>query len=292
MAERDASNRGERWIARGLFACAALSTAVTAGIVLVLAGGAVAFFDTVTLAEFATGTVWAPELDPPRYGVLPLLSGTLLVALSASLIALPGGIATGIFLSELADRRVYALLAPTLRVLAGVPTVVYGWFALSFVNPLLRSVVPGARVFNAAAAALVVAIMILPLVASMSAAALRRVPGDLRRAALAIGATRMEVVLRVLLPAARGGILAACGRGLSRAIGETMIVTLVAGALANLTANPLEPVLTMTAFLVQIGLGDAAGTLAYPSLFAVGGTLFLLTFGLNLASRRARETQA
>jgi phosphate transport system permease protein len=282
----------ERWIERALFASAALSTAVTIGIVLVLAGGALSFFDVVTLGEFATGTVWAPELDPPRYGVLPLLSGTLLVAGVASIIALPSGIAAGIFLGELATRRVRTLLAPTLRVLAGVPTVVYGWFALSFVNPLLRSVVEGAQVFNAAAASLVVAIMILPLVASMTAAALRGVPDDLREAAASVGATRMETVLRVLVPAARGGILAACGLALSRAIGETMIVALVAGALANLTADPLEPVLTMTAFLVQIGLGDAAGTLAYPSLFAVGSTLFLLTLALNLASRRARGARA
>jgi len=278
----------ERVIGWLLFLCAALSTMVTVGIVLVLLRETVAFFGEVSLAEFLTDPRWTPNFaaDQQHFGISPLLAGSLLVALGAAAIALPVGLLTAIFLSEYAADRLRQVLKPILEILAGIPTVVYGYFALTFVTPFLRSVIPITQVYNAASAAIVVGVMIIPTVASLSEDALSAVPQMLREGAYGLGATRFEVSTRVVVPAALSGILASFILAISRAIGETMAVTIAAGGLANLTANPFEPVLTMTAFIVQVSLGDTPpGTMVYRSLFAVGMSLFLITLVMNVVSQ-------
>lgn len=282
---RDLRERLIRWV---LFACAGLSTLVTVGIVLVLAGETLDFFGQVSLAEFLTGTRWTPNFSEAQqhFGIAPLLAGSVMVAAGAGAVALPAGLLTAIFLSEYAVEELRKVLKPLLEILAGIPTVVYGYFALTFVTPLLRSVIPGVQVFNAASAALVVGIMIIPTVASLSEDALGAVPGALREGAYALGATKFEVSTRVVVPAALSGIVASFILALSRTIGETMAVTIAAGGLANLTANPFEPVLTMTAYIVQVSKGDTpTGTVVYQSLFAVGMTLFLITLAMNVVSQ-------
>jgi len=277
----------ERLISRVLFVSAAGGAVVTLGLVLVLAGGAFAFFDDVPLRAFFTDTVWSPSFDAPRFGILPLLSGTLLVTGVAATIALPPGLAAALFLHRVARPRLRRTLRSTLVTLSGVPTVAYGYFALTFVSPRLAELFPGTPAFNAGSAAIVVAIMILPLFITLAYEALEAVPERLVDGAISLGATRAEVTLRMALPSAAPRVLAACGLALSRALGETMIVTLAAGALSNFALNPLEPVLTMTAFVVQVNLGDVPqGTVAYHSLYAVASTLFVMTVTLNVVSQR------
>jgi phosphate transport system permease protein len=226
--------------------------------------------------------------------VLPLLTGSLLVALGAAVVALPIGLASAIYLSEYAPRRVRGFLKPILEVLAGVPTVVYGFFALTFVTPIIQGIWPDTQVFNALSASLVVGIMIIPLVASLSEDSMAAVPNSLREAAYALGATKLEVSLRTVLPAALSGVVASFILAVSRAIGETMIVAIAAGATPNLTLNPLESVQTMTAYIVQVSMGELSfGTVEYQTIFAVGLTLFAITLLMNIASifilRRFRE---
>jgi phosphate transport system permease protein len=288
---RDLTERLVGWV---LFACAAASTLVTVGIVVVLASETVAFFSEVSLLEFVTETRWTPNFQEQHFGIAPLLAGSLLVAGGAAVIALPVGLLTAIFLSEYAPRRLRAVLKPVLEILAGIPTVVYGYFALTFITPLLRTFLPGTDVYNAASASIVVGIMVIPMVSSLSEDALRAVPAALREGAYALGATKLEVSTRVVVPGALSGILASFILALSRAIGETMAVTIAAGNLANLTLNPLESIQTMTAFIVQVSLGDTPqGSVVYRSLFAVGMTLFLITLVMNVVSqkilRRFRE---
>jgi phosphate transport system permease protein len=288
---RDLTERIVGWV---LFACAAASTLVTVGIVVVLASETVAFFSEVSLLEFVTETRWTPNFQEQHFGIAPLLAGSLLVAGGAAVIALPVGLLTAIFLSEYAPRRLRAVLKPVLEILAGIPTVVYGYFALTFITPLLRTFLPGTDVYNAASASIVVGIMVIPMVSSLSEDALRAVPAALREGAYALGATKLEVSTRVVVPGALSGILASFILALSRAIGETMAVTIAAGNLANLTLNPLESIQTMTAFIVQVSLGDTPqGSVVYRSLFAVGMTLFLITLVMNVVSqkilRRFRE---
>lgn len=276
----------ERTVGGVLFACAALSTLVTVGIVAVLLGETIAFFGEVSFREFVTETRWTPNFLEQHFGIAPLLAGSLLVAGGAAVIAIPVGLLTAIFLSEYAPRGLRAILKPVLEILAGIPTVVYGYFALTFITPVLRGVVPQTDVYNAASAAIVVGIMVIPMVSSLSEDALRAVPAALREGAYALGATKLEVTTRVVVPGALSGILASFILALSRAIGETMAVTIAAGNLANLTLNPLESIQTMTAFIVQVSLGDTPqGSVVYRSLFAVGMTLFLITLAMNVASQ-------
>ena len=283
---RKARGVGEAAIGLALFLCALLSTLVTVGIVVVLVGETIAFFRDVSPVEFLTGTEWSPLFADPGYGVLPLVSGSLLVAFGAALVALPVGLLTAIYLSEFASERLRAVLKPSLEILAGIPTVVYGYFALTFVTPLLQWLVPSTGTFNALSASIVVGIMIIPTVASLSEDALRAVPLSLRAGAHSLGATKMEVSTRVVVPAALSGIVASFILGISRAIGETMVVTIAAGALPQITANPFEAVQTMTAYIVQVSLGDVpVGTVEYRTLFAVGFALFVLTLLMNLASQ-------
>lgn len=281
---RDLQERIVGWV---LFACAGVSTLVTLGIVAVLLGETALFFKDVSVVEFFTETRWTPNFQDQHFGIAPLLAGSLLVAGGAALIAIPVGLLTAIFLSEYAPRRLRAVLKPMLEILAGIPTVVYGYFALTFITPLLRVVLPQTDVYNAASAALVVGIMVIPMVSSLSEDALRAVPSALREGAYALGATKLEVSTRVVVPGALSGILASFILALSRAIGETMAVTIAAGNLANLTLNPLESIQTMTAFIVQVSLGDTPqGSVVYRSLFAVGMTLFVITLAMNVVSQR------
>ena len=282
--------RLETVIEWGLFACAAVSTLTTAGIVLVLLGETLAFLREVPILEFLTGTEWTPLFATKRFGVLPLVGGTLLVSGIAMAVSLPAGLLSAIYLSEYANPRVRRIVKPLLEVLAGVPTVVYGYFALMFVTPALQQVIPGLAGFNALSPGIVMGVMILPLVSSLSEDALHGVPTGLREGAYALGATRLQTTLRVVVPAALSGITAAFILAVSRAVGETMVVAIAAGQQPRLTANPLVPVETMTAYIVQVSLGDTpAGTLEYRTIFAVGMLLFLGTFLLNLASAWLRE---
>jgi phosphate transport system permease protein len=277
-------------IERALFLCAAGSIVITAGIILVLLWETLAFLREVSITDFLFGTVWTPLFYDKQFGVLPLVTGTLLASAIAMLVALPAGLMIAIYLSEYAPAAVRRVVRPILEILAGVPTVVYGYFALLFVTPLLQSVVPGLAGFNALSPGIVMGIMILPLVSSLSEDALRSVPVGLREGAYALGATRMETSLRVVVPAAFSGISAATVLAMSRAIGETMIVAIAAGQQPRLTLDPRVPVETMTAYIVQVSLGDTpAGTLEYRTIFAVGMLLFASTFVLNLMANWLRE---
>lgn len=306
----------ERGIRLFLFACALLSVITTAAIIIILAKETWVFFTLpmesangditrVSVGEFLTGTRWAPILKPQSFGVLPLVCGTLLVTFGAALISVPLGLLSAIFLSEYAGPRLRSIIKPVLEVLAGIPTVVYGYFALTFITPQLQLVLDpvlvrlfgpnsGVMVFNAASAAIVIGVMILPMVTSLCDDALRAVPNALRRGGFAMGATRAEVATQILVPAALSGILAAFILALSRAIGETMAVTLAAGGSPRLTLNPFTSVQAMTAYIVQVSLGDTpAGTVEYQTIFAVGALLFVITLGLNVVAhkivRRFRE---
>jgi phosphate transport system permease protein len=276
----------ERAVGTVLFACAAISALVTAGIILVLLGETMSFFAEVSPLEFFTGTRWTPTFSDQNFGILPLLAGSLQVAAGSAMIALPVGLLTAVFLSEYAADRFRRVLKPLLEVLAGIPTVVYGYFALTWVTPRLRLIFPGTDVFNAASASIVMGIMIIPTVASLSEDALRAVPRTLREGAYGLGATKLEVATRVVIPAALSGILASFILAISRAIGETMVVAIAAGNLPNLTLNPLESIQTMTAYIVQVSMGDTPqGTIVYKSLFAVAMTLFLITLAMNVLSQ-------
>lgn len=267
------------------FLCAAISTVTTVAVIAVLAVETWGFLQQVPVTEFLFGTKWTPLLEPKSYGLLPLLAGTMMIVVGASLVAIPIGVASAVYLSEYASDRARSILKPILEVLAGIPTVVYGFFALTFVTPMIKLVLPETQVFNAMSAAIVVGIMVLPMVASLCDDALRAVPASLREGAYSLGATSFEVSARVVIPAALSGIFAAFVLAVSRAIGETMAVTLAAGATPNLTLNPLESIQTMTAYIVQVSLGDTpAGTLTYQTLFAVASVLFLITLFLNVVA--------
>ena len=280
-----------KWI---FFGCATLSILTTVAILVTLIYQASSFFFEVSLWEFLTGTRWTPILKPRAYGVLPLVSGTLLITLIAAAVALPIGLMTAIFLSEYAPDKIRRIIKPILEILAGIPTVVYGYFALTFVTPLLQGIFDNLIIFNALSAGLVMGVMIIPMVSSLSEDAMMSVPRSLREAAYALGATRYEVSLRVIVPAALSGIIAAFILALSRAIGETMLVTIAAGATPRMSFDPMESIQTMTAYIVQLSLGEApVGSLEYNTIFAVGLLLFFITFVMNLLGfwvvRRFRE---
>jgi phosphate transport system permease protein len=290
---RRKARTGERLIINALFACAVLSIAVTVGIIAVLLVDTVEFFRESSLVDFLTGTVWAPGQgagEGGRYGFLPLLNGTLMIGVGSLVVGLPLGVLTAIYLSEYASNRVRGVLKPTLEILAGIPTVVVGFFALQFITPnLLRPIFGDERVFifNAASGSIAVGLMILPIIASISEDAMRAVPSSLREAAFGLGSTRRQVSLRVVVPAALSGIAASVILGLSRAVGETMAVTIAAGNSPKMTLNFFESIQTLTASIAQTVRGEAAaGTVRYNSLFALGMALFLMTLGMNLLSAR------
>lgn len=275
----------ERAVRAALLFFALVSVLTTLGIIYVLFQETFLFFQKVSFAQFFLDTRWTPLFLSKRFGIWPLVNGTVLVAAGAMVVALPLGLLAAIFMSEVASERIRRVLKPFLEILAGIPTVVYGYFALTFITPILRSLFPQTQVFNAASAAIAMGFMILPTVASISEDALYAVPRSLREAAYALGATRREVATQVVVPAAFSGIAAAFILAVSRAIGETMIVAIAAGQQPKLTLNPLESIETMTAYIVQVSLGDTPhGTLEYQTIFAVGMMLFLMTLGMNVAS--------
>ncbi|AEB11344.1 phosphate ABC transporter permease subunit PstC [Marinithermus hydrothermalis] len=295
-ANLDALRRkaGRRWqeqlIGGVLFAFAAVSILTTLAVIVLLANETAGFFREVSLVEFFTAREWTPLFANPSYGILPLVTGTLLVTGIGLVVALPLGLAAAIYLSEYATDETRLRVMPILEVLAGIPTVVFGYFALLFVTPLLQEFIPGLKLFNALSAGLVMGFMLLPIVSSVSADAMQAVPRALREAAYGLGATKHEVVLRVVVPAALSGIVASFILAASRAIGETMIVTLAAGQRPLFTLDPRETIATMTSFIVQAGTGDQpAGSLASRALYAVAATLFLMTLGLNILSQKVVE---
>ncbi len=283
-----------------LFGCAAITVLTTVGIVVVLGVETAAFFGKpgVSIADFLFGTILDPEAEPPRFGILPLAWGTLVIALGSSAIALPIGLLSAIYLSEYAPRAVRAVLKPTLELLAGIPTIVYGYLAFLLITPTLKAVLAQAglkvETYNALSACIVVGIMIIPMVSSLSEDVLSAVPRGLREAGYGLGATKFEVSTRIVLPAGLSGVVASFILAISRAIGETMAVVLAAGLKPQITLNPLKSIETMTAYIVAVSGGDAvADSPKGLSLFAVGMALFLITLALNVASgfvlRRYRE---
>jgi phosphate transport system permease protein len=287
-----------RWgedVIKGVLAlCALVSVATTVGIVAALTEPAIEFFREINFIDFVTGTRWAPLFAQPDFGVLPLVAGTVTVVACACIVCMPFGLGAAIYLSEYARPRVRAALKPILEVLAGIPTVVYGYFALTFVTPLLGAIGLPVGVFNALSAGLVMGVMLIPTVASLSEDAMAAVPRDLRDGAYALGSTKLQVSTRIVVPAAISGIVASYVLAISRAIGETMIVLIAAGQQPNLTFNPVEAVETMTAFIAATGAGDVpTGSIEYKTIFAVGLTLFAMTLVMNFLSirlvRRYRE---
>ncbi len=266
-----------------LFACALFCILITLGIVLVLLSEAVLFFEEVPLLDFITGTIWAPMFEPKSFGVLPLVCGTFLITCGAAIIGLPSGLGVGLFLNDFAPNWLRSIIKPVLEILAGIPTVVYGYFALTVVTPLLQRMSPSVEVFNAASAAMVVGVMVLPMVASLCDDAIRAVPRSIKEAGYALGATKCEVALQVTVPSALSGIVASFILAISRAFGETMAVTLAAGSTPKLTLNPFESVQTLTAYIAQVSTGDTPqGSLEYKSIFAVGMLLLVVTLFFNM----------
>lgn len=284
----------ERFIEALLFLAAASAVFVTMGIFVILVVESIPFFTHVSVWEFISEREWTPLFDNPKFGILPLLCGTFLTTAIALSVAIPVGTIIAIFLSEYAPQRLRETLKPILELLAAVPTVVYGYFALLFVTPLLQKFFPEMGGFNALSAGLVMGVMIVPYVSSLSEDAMRAVPAYLREGSFAVGATRLQTSYKVVVPAAFSGVVSAYILAISRALGETMVVAIAAGLQPNLTANPTEPVATITAFIVQVSLGDLPhGSIGYQSIYVAGLTLLLLTLTFNLVGfalrRRFRE---
>lgn len=285
---------GERGIRFLLFLAAFSSVLVTLGIIGVLVYESAVFFRQVPLSDFFTDTEWTPLFAEPHYGILPLLSGTIVTTIVALTFAIPVGTVTAIYLSEYAPSRLRETVKPVLEILSAVPTVVFGYFALLFVTPLLQRLFPNLPGFNMLSAGLVIGVMIIPYISSLSEDAMRAVPNEIREGAYAMGSSRLQTALRVVFPSALSGISAAYVLAFSRAVGETMVVAIAAGMQPNLTWNPAEPASTITAYIVQVSLGDLPhGSIGYQTIFAAGLTLLVLTLIFNVAGhflrRRFRE---
>ena len=279
-------NNIKEWFVESLFAlCSYLSILTTILIIYILVSESYNFFKIVSFSEFLFGTRWEPLLEPKSFGVLPLLFGTLMIVIGSAFICIPLGLIIAIYLSQYATKKARSIIKPILEILAGIPTVVYGYFALTFITPILRTILPETEIFNAASGAIVVGIMILPMVASLCDDALQSVPKSLKEGGYALGTTSYEVIRGILIPSAFSGIVASFVLALSRAFGETMAVTLAAGATPQFTLNPLESIQTMTSYIVQGSLGDTpAGGIEYQTIFAVAALLFLVTLFMNLIS--------
>ncbi len=282
---------GRRWgeiVVKGALAlCALVSVATTVGIIVALLEPSIEFFREISIVDFLSGDRWAPLFEPASFGVQPLLAGTLAVTFWACFVALPFGLGCAVYLSEYAQPRARRVLKPALEVLAGIPTVVYGFFALTFFTPLLQDVGIDVGTFNVLSAGLVMGVMLIPTVASISEDAMSAVPQELRDGAYALGASRLQVSTRIVIPAAISGIVASYVLAISRAVGETMIVLIATGGIAQITADPREPMQAMTAFIGATGLGDVpTGSIEYKTIFAVGLTLFVITFVMNMVSIR------
>ena len=294
LARRGSRHRMERLIEALLFAAAAVSVLTTIGIVYILVAESVKFFQHVPILDFLTDTQWTPLFSDPHFGIMVLLSGTAVSSLGALAVAIPLGTTIAIYLSEFAAPRTREIAKPILEILSGMPTVVFGYFALNFVTPLLQGLIPGLPGFNMLSASIVMGIMITPIISSISEDAMRAVPMALREGSYAMGATRLQTALHVVVPAAISGIAAAYILGIARAVGETMILAIAAGMQPNLTWDPREPAATITAFIVQVALGDLPhGSVGYQTIFAAGLTLMLFTLVFNILGfwlqRRYRE---
>ena len=289
-ARRRARQRREWAIESGLFVAALTSVAATVTIIAVLLSESIGFFRMVPLTDFFTDTLWTPLFAEPHYGILPLLAGTLVTSGVGLLVAIPLGTVAAIYLSEFASSRVREVMKPTLELLGAVPTVVYGYFALLVVTPGLQRLWPDLPGFNMLGPGIVIGIMIMPFVISLSEDAMRAVPMVLREGSYAMGATRLQTACRVVVPAATSGLVAAYVLGISRAVGETMVVAIAAGQNPNLTWNPLEPAATITAYIVQVALGDLPhGSIGYQSIFAAGLVLAVMTFAFNILGHILRK---
>ena len=283
-------NIRERLIEAVLLLAASVSVVTTLGIVFILVWESIAFFREVPIATFLTDTMWTPLFSEPRYGIMPLLSGTITTSFVALAVAIPLGTIIAIYLSEFAPFVVREVAKPVLELLSGVPTIIYGYFALLFVTPLLQKIWPGLPGFNMLSAGLVMGIMIIPYVSSLAEDAMRAVPMALREGSYAMGATRLRTATRVVAPAALSGIAAAYILGISRAVGETMVVAVAAGMQPNFTFNPAEPAATITAYIVQVALGDLPhGSIGYQTIFAAGLTLFVMTLFFNVLGHWMRR---
>jgi len=289
-AMRRVRNARERLVEGILFLAAFFAVAVTVAIVAILLYEGAVFFRHVSLVEFLTGTQWTPLFENAHYGMLPLLTGTVVTSVIAFVVAAPLGFLIAVFLSEFAPPRVAQVLKPFLELLAGIPTIVYGYFALLFVTPLLQKIIPDLAGFNMLSAGLVIGLMIVPYVASVSEDAMRAVPMALREGSYAMGATRFQTALWVVLPASFSGVMAAFVLGISRAVGETMVVAIAAGQQPNFTFDPREPAATITAYIVQVAMGDLPhGSIGYQSIFAVGLVLVVITLLFNLLGQMLRK---
>lgn len=265
---------------------ASISILTTIGIVFSLMFETIIFFSEVSIIEFFTSVRWSPVFDPPSFGVLPLITGTLLIALLSSLVSLPLGLGSAIYLSEFATSKTRKIIKPIIELLAGIPSIVYGFFALTFITPLLRTVFPHTDIFNALSASIAVGIMTLPMVASLSEDAMMAVPNSIRQGAYALGSTKLEVAIHVIVPAAFSGIASSFVLAISRAIGETMIVAIAAGQTPSMSLNPLGSIQTMTGFMVNMALGDIQqGSIEFKTVFAVGAVLFVITLLMNIFAK-------
>lgn len=290
VALRVRQNIKEALVAKWLWASAFISIIITVSIVAILSKEAITFFSTVSFIEFISSPTWTPLFEPQNWGIRPLVYGTLTVAVCAGLIAVPLGLGSALYLSEYASDRTRKLVKPVMEILAGIPTIVYGYFALEFITPVLQIFIPQLGVFNALSAGIAVGIMITPMISSLSEEALRAVPQSIRHGALALGSTKLEASLHVVVPYALSGIIASVVLALSRALGETMIVTVAAGATPSLSLNPVGSVQTMTAYIVQVSMGDTPyGSVEHLSIFAVGITLFVFTAVMNLLANYITE---
>lgn len=287
LSKKKLYDRGIRW---ALFLCASLSILTTAGIISVLVFETVEFFGEVSIKDFLFDRQWTPLFYEKHFGIMSLVCGTLIITAIAMFVSIPLGIMSAIYLNEYSGDRFRSVAKPILEVLAGIPTVVYGYFALFYVTPLLQTVVPGLAGFNALSPGIVMGIMILPMVSSLSEDAMRSVPNSLREGAYAMGATKLQVAVKVVIPAAVSGIVSSFILAMSRAIGETMIVTIASGQMPRLTMDPRVPIETITAYIVQVSLGDTpTGTIEYNTIFAAGMTLFIFTFVLSIISHWLKQ---
>ncbi|EJS72378.1 phosphate ABC transporter permease subunit PstC [Bacillus cereus] len=284
--QRKKTQRINRIVPLLLKIIASVSIVTTLGIIFTLANETIVFFQKISLYSFLTEKEWLPFFENPKFGILPLICGTVLVTAIAMFVAIPIGLACAVFLSEYASNGARKILKPMLELLAGIPTIVYGFFALTVVTPLLQRIIPDLQFFNAISPGIVIGLMMIPTIASLSEDAMRAVTKGTKEASLALGATRFEMVKQVVFPSAFTGIMAAIILAASRAIGETMIVVIAAGSTPNVSLNPTHSIQTLTAYIVQVSLGDAPhGTITYYSMYAVGATLFLFTFIMNIISQ-------
>jgi phosphate transport system permease protein len=295
MFKSNRSHLADKIVPSLLFLCALVSVLTILGIIYALFSESFHFFKQVSIFKFLTGTEWFPLAEEgKKFGILPLLTGTFLVTVIACLVSIPIGLASAIYLSEYASNTARKIIKPVLEILAGIPTIVYGYFALSVVSPFIKLIFPETSLFNALSAGIVMGIMIIPMISSLSEDAMSAVPRAMRNGAFALGATKFEVALKIVVPAALSGIIASFVLGFSRAIGETMIVTVAAGGSPVLTLNPLQSIQTMTAYIVQVSMGDVSrGGLEYGTIYSVGLTLFVITLLINIfanyITRKFRE---